>query len=165
MSGSFNFNGQRRGETVRIIVPANPKIIILPMVKMIASLAIVTFLLFAGVSGQVAFMVIGGLIILALYWLFEAILMYRGTVSIITTERIIITDQRGIWQRKISEVEVGNIQEMVTIKRGIINHLLSCGDLCFKTVGSSDCDQPVIRDVSDPYDVQQKISNLLKGEN
>lgn len=82
------------------------------------------------------------LIILALS--FAVWINYRLDVWIITTRRIIDVEQRGLFNREVSEFLIANVQDITTEVPGMIMTLLDFGDMTIQTAGEKNF---VVRDV------------------
>jgi len=69
-------------------------------------------------------------------WLYGFLLwiVYYFDVWIITSERIINIEQRGLFVRHINEVGFSRIQDITTEVSGFVATILNFGDLLFQTV-------------------------------
>lgn len=91
------------------------------------------------VIGGVGFEIADFLVALAslLLWVlfFVVFLDYYLDVWIVTNERIIDIRQKGLFRREISELPLGNVQDLTTEIAGVIPTLYDFGDLYVQTAG------------------------------
>ena len=74
-----------------------------------------------------------GLLILAL--VFAIWINYQLDVWIITTKRVIDVEQRGLFNREVSEFLIANIQDITTEVPTMISTLLGFGNMTIQTAG------------------------------
>jgi len=101
-----------------------------------------------------------------LWLLFFAIWIdYYFDVWIVTSERIINIEQKGLFTRVVSELELEKIQDVTTDVRGVIPTFLNYGHLLIQTAGERE--RFIFRNVPDPYtikDVIMKLQNELENK-
>ncbi len=159
----FSFDGLRNDETLELIIFNHPIFLIKPILK-----SFIFFWLSLGIwkyfgvsqialGTEVAVFLVGACLIS------QAFFSLKGSVALVTTQRIILRQQEGFFKRKIAEVELIKIQELAGDLNGVIQNIFGCGDLIIKTV-SGDNGQIKIKNVKDPYLAQQKISELLRSQ-
>lgn len=85
---------------------------------------------------------------------------YYFDVWIITNKRIIDIEQKGLFSRKISELELDKIQDVSAGVLGIIPTLLNYGDVHIQTAGEKD--KFNFRNISNPYKIKDLIMSLEK---
>jgi hypothetical protein len=85
---------------------------------------------------------------------------YYFDVWIVTNERIVNIEQRGLFSRGVSELELENIQDITVEVLGIIPTFLNYGDLYIQTAAEKE--RFVFHNVPDPYAIKDLIMNLQK---
>ncbi len=160
MASSYSFNGQRKDESVKLVIKASPQIFLKPGIKTIVLIAIITAISF-NFSGIYTFAADSLLVLFAAAIVVEAFLRYRISLAMVTNQRVIIVDKRGLLDQEISVVELNKIQDMSTVKKGIVKLLLRCGDVFIRTNNSQSADKITIKNVVDPYTIQQQIAVLI----
>lgn len=83
---------------------------------------------------------------------------YYFDVWIVTNQRIVNIDQRGLFSREVSELELENIQDVTTEVSGIIPTFFNYGDLYIQT--ASEKERFLFHNVPDPYAIKDLIMNL-----
>jgi len=89
---------------------------------------------------------------------------YYFDVWIVTNERVINIEQKGLFTRVVSELELEKIQDVTTDVRGIIPTFLNYGHLLIQTAAEKE--RFVFRNVPDPYavkDLVMKLQNELEN--
>jgi uncharacterized membrane protein YdbT with pleckstrin-like domain len=85
---------------------------------------------------------------------------YYFDVWIITTERIINIEQRGLFKRVISELDLSRIQDVTSDVTGFFPTLLDYGDVFVQTAGQ--IDHFVFRNIPEPGLYKDRIMLLTK---
>ncbi len=95
-------------------------------------------------------------------WLYTSLLWidYHLDIWVITTERIINIEQKGVFVRHVSELKLSRIQDITTEVGGVIPTILNYGNVHVQTAGQET--RFVFRYVSDPYHVKSEIMKLQK---
>lgn len=83
---------------------------------------------------------------------------YYFDVWIVTNKRIVNIEQRGLFIRDVSELELENIQDITTEVKGIIPTLLNYGDVFVQT--AAERERFLFHNVPDPYHVKDIVMNL-----
>lgn len=83
---------------------------------------------------------------------------YYLDVWIVTDQRIINIEQKGLFSRVVSELEMENIQDITTEVKGIIPTFLNYGNLYVQT--AAEMERFLFRNIPDPYSVKGIIMNL-----
>lgn len=115
---------------------------LLPFAALIL-LLIVTFVLISLVSDfnlspmESRIMQFGGAIFSLFIWafLFIVFIDFYLDIWIVTNERIINIEQKGLFRREISELRLEKVQDLTTEIKGIICTLFDFGDLYVQTAG------------------------------
>jgi uncharacterized membrane protein YdbT with pleckstrin-like domain len=95
-----------------------------------------------------------------LFWLISALVWvdYYFDVWIVTNERIVNIEQKGLFSRTVSELELENIQDITTDVKGVISTFLNYGNLYVQTAG--EMERFVFRNIPDPYAAKDRVMNL-----
>jgi uncharacterized membrane protein YdbT with pleckstrin-like domain len=86
---------------------------------------------------------------------------YYFDVWIVTDNRIVNIDQKGLFSREVSELELDKIQDITTDVKGVIPTFLNFGDLQVQTAAEEE--RFLFHNIPDPYDVKNIIMNLHKN--
>jgi len=85
---------------------------------------------------------------------------YYYDIWIITSERIINIEQKGMFTRKASELRFRKIQDVTTEVVGFFPTIINYGDVKIQTAGEQN--EFVFRTISDPYAIKNIIMDLQK---
>ena len=85
---------------------------------------------------------------------------YYFDVWIVTDRRIVNIEQKGLFSRIVSELELENIQDITTDVKGIIPTFLNYGNLYVQTAAEKE--RFIFRHIPDPYEVKDIIMSLQK---
>lgn len=77
----------------------------------------------------------------------------------VTNYRIIAIEQRGLFNRAFAEHLIERIQDVGSVKKGMLQTFLNFGDVEIQTAGEQK--QYIFNDVSDPEKIVQTINELL----
>lgn len=101
-------------------------------------------------------------IIMLAIWIFGFMIWidYYFDVWIITSQRIVNVEQKGLFTRKVSELRYEKIQDVTTEVNGFIPTIINYGDVHVQTAGEEG--EFLFRTVSDPYQIKNIIMELQK---
>lgn len=85
---------------------------------------------------------------------------YWLDVWIVTNERIINTEQHGLFNRVVSEVYLHQIQDITSEQKGFLGTFLTFGDVFIQTAAERERFQ--FKNIDNPDDVKIAISGLSK---
>ncbi|HOW60622.1 MAG TPA: PH domain-containing protein [Candidatus Moranbacteria bacterium] len=85
---------------------------------------------------------------------------YYFDIWIITSERIINIEQKGMFSREVSELRFQKIQDVTTKVVGFIPTVLNYGDVRVQTAGEER--EFIFLTISNPYDIKNLIMSLQK---
>jgi uncharacterized membrane protein YdbT with pleckstrin-like domain len=85
---------------------------------------------------------------------------YYFDVWIITDRRVVNIEQKGLFNRQVSELELLRIQDITTEVTGVIPTMLNYGDVFIQTAGENP--RFIFRQVSDPYGIKDTLMSLQK---
>lgn len=87
---------------------------------------------------------------------------YYFDIWIITEERIINIEQKGLFIRSMSEVKFGRIQDVTAEEKGVIPTMLDYGDVFVQTAAEKE--RFVFRKVPNPYGLKDMIMGMQKRQ-
>lgn len=159
------FFGQRTDEDVILILQRHWFVLAWPFLKGVLFIAFALILPAIGKvgfyifnSGVIAFVYIVWLIFWTSYLAYEYINWYRDRF-IITNQRIINIDQRSMFSRKVSEIELERVQDISHEINGVFAVTLNFGHVIIQSAGSKDM---AIQDIAHPAELQDIIVRLVK---
>jgi membrane protein YdbS with pleckstrin-like domain len=121
--------------------------------------AFLMFWLFAhGWWGQASF-IFG--IVVGLFILGRILFVWRKNILVITTHRVVDIDQRGFFDKTVSEVPYDQVEDVSGRIKGVLGTILRYGDLTIQT-GKGKV-EIVVSYIKQPMRVQQKINELREG--
>ncbi len=128
---------------VTIIFSVLPKITSLPpdaLPSIFSSFLLNTFLLFI--------------------WLYVFLIWvdYYFDVWIITNERIVNIEQKGLFNREVSELRFSRIQDVTSVVDGFVPTILNFGDVYVQTAAEEE--RFVFRQIPDPYTIKDMVMRL-----
>lgn len=166
----FHFKGQKEGESILLVVHRH-WFDILSQFFVVTVLFIVFLALFFYAPyffpyldefyGQKLFLFFQS-IFLVFLWFFSFILWvdYYFDVWIVTNERVVNIEQKGLFSRDVSELQLENIQDITVEVLGIIPTFLNYGNLFIQT--AAERERFLFRHVTNPYAIKDLIMNLQK---
>ncbi|OGD61925.1 hypothetical protein A2215_02205 [Candidatus Berkelbacteria bacterium RIFOXYA2_FULL_43_10] len=162
MSKEFTFNGQRPDESVEEVVKNHPYVLFFPGLKAVVLLAVpVGIFIFYGAN--IVFSVATFLCLILAFAIFaKAYYIYSASVLIVTSERILYLDQLNFFKRKIIESELNKVQDIASSTEGMVKTTLNFGDLIIRTAGAGQGNEIIIKNISDPYSIQQEITKRIR---
>lgn len=96
-------------------------------------------------------------------WLFGFLVWidYYFDIWIVTNERIVNIEQKGLFIRTTSEMRFSRVQDVSCIVNGILPTVLNFGDLHVHTAGHEDL--IIFRQVPDPYKIKEQVMKLARA--
>jgi len=159
------FPGQREDEEVVLVLFKHWYMVVTPMVKAIGiillSFAIPIWLHFAnfifsyGVTTSIYYL---WMVFWIGYMVYHYINWYRDRF-ILTTQRLINVDQRGMVNRRVAEVELDKIQNITHVIAGVFPTVLNFGTVIVQSAGANDLN---LEQVANPALLQEDITRLVK---
>jgi uncharacterized membrane protein YdbT with pleckstrin-like domain len=100
--------------------------------------------------------------LLIFVWLYSFLVWidYYFDVWIITSERIVNIEQRGLFTRRISELRFSRIQDVTSAVNGLLPTILNFGDVFVQTAAEEE--RFTFRQVGDPFAVKDEIMSLAR---
>ncbi|MBU4314891.1 PH domain-containing protein [Patescibacteria group bacterium] len=81
---------------------------------------------------------------------------------IVTTNRIINIEQRGLFSRVVSELHLNQIQDVTAETQGFLPTILSYGNVYIQTAGAKE--RFIFKMVNDPEIVKRKVTELVEQD-
>lgn len=157
MKEEFAFHGQKEGESVEEVIHNHPYVLYPTGFRSILLFCLALLIvLFFSAYWYIAIPI--GLFGFTIF--FNAFYAYKESVFVITNLRIFLIEQRGFFKRKISEVDLSKIIDMSSETQGFAKTVLKYGDLIIRTAGAKEGGDIVLKNISNPYEIQQRIANL-----
>ncbi|NTV40761.1 MAG: PH domain-containing protein [Candidatus Moranbacteria bacterium] len=99
-----------------------------------------------------------------IFWIYGFLIWidYYFDIWIITTERIVNIEQRGMFARKVSEMEYSKMQDITAEVVGFFPTIINYGDVRVQTAAEDK--EFVFRTISDPYHIKNIIFNMQKKD-
>lgn len=168
----YHFQGQRESETIiRVVhrhwfdIATHFFIVIIFIAVLFGSLSLLPLLypnwLGSGISRFTLF-IQNSLILLIWLYAFLIWIDYFFDVWIITNERVINIEQKGLFVRSVSELKFSRIQDVTSEVSGMLPTILNFGDVKVQT--ASEEEFFLFRRVPDPYHVKDIIMERLRTE-
>ena len=157
----YQFDGQRADEDVIFAIKRHLWVLAPPGFLSVGIIAVtVLLLLFFGLSYVTSFVIIALVIFFIIYG-FYIWFVYNNYLYVLTSQRIIIIEQSGLFGRKITEAELEKIQNVTVEVKGLTKTLLNFGDVILRTAGTDPT--MVLSNVENPYEIQQKVIKYCKN--
>lgn len=169
----FHFTGQRQGENILLLLHRHWFDILKQMVLVFAMilllLASLVFLpVYFPVITEVAdynrlFFFFESTFAMLIWVVFFIIWIdYYLDVWIITETRVVNIEQRSLFSRQISELELENIQDVTTEVKGMIPTFLNYGNVYIQTAAEKE--RFLFRNIPDPYHTKDLLMALQKRQ-
>lgn len=168
----YHFQGQRESETVlRVVhrhwfdIATHFFVIIFFIAMLFGSLSLIPLLYPEALGAEMfRFMLFIQNSLILIVWLYAFLVWidYFFDVWIITNERVINIEQKGLFVRAVSELKFSRIQDVTSEVSGMIPTILNFGDVKVQT--ASEEDYFLFRRVPDPYHVKDLIMERLRTE-
>lgn len=168
----YHFRGQRENEKVlRVIhrhwlnILSHFLLILVFSAILIASLFVIPLVFPEALTEQNArFFVFIENTFFIFVWLFGFLtwIDYYFDIWIITNERIVNIEQKGLFVRHISELNFFRVQDVTAVVEGLLPTVLNYGDVEVQTAGEEN--RFIFRQVPDPYHVKDMVMELSRRE-
>lgn len=168
----YHFQGQRESETVlRVVhrhwfdIATHFFVIIIFIAMLFGSLSLMPLMYPNWLGSEMfRFTIFIQNSLLLVVWLYAFLIWidYFFDVWIITNERVINIEQKGLFVRSVSELKFSRIQDVTSEVSGMIPTILNFGDVKVQT--ASEEEMFLFRRVPDPYHVKDVIMERLRTE-
>lgn len=166
----FHFAGQKDGEEVLLVVHRH-------WFNILEQMFLIVFLLFLMFSGAIylpqlfvalrnplmnSFFFFLENVFAMFIWIFFFLIWidYYFDVWVITNLRIVNIEQKGLFNRSVSEMGFSRIQDVTAEVIGIIPTFLNYGDVFIQT--AAETERFLFRQVPDPYHIKDVIMQMQK---
>jgi hypothetical protein len=169
---NLHFKGQHQGEIVKIVFRRSIFLLIAPYIFS-GILLLITFVLsiylpntMPVLQGPFLAAVFDFVIMLIILFIFYTAFLtwthYYLDAYIVTNQRVLTIDQIDFFHRKISEADIGNVQDIEVIVNGFFASILNFGDVRVQTAGA---DQRILffDDVPYPYKAKDIILKFAEA--
>lgn len=162
------FQGQREDEKIILIIKKHWFVLFWSFVKGIIFILIalalpytksIGFYIFN--SGPIAFLYLTWIVFWVSFLAYEYLNWHRDRF-IITDHRIINIDQKSLFKRKVSELELDKVQDVSHEIRGMFATALNFGDVKLQSAGSENI---VLAHIAKPAEMQDLVVKLVKEAN
>lgn len=158
---NYTFNGQRTGEEVVDIANSHPYVLYpagsRSMALLVLAVAVIVFWPKLYLIPLIIF-------VFVLFYMLNAIFSFRESILVITTGRIIAIEQKGFFNRKVSESDLSQIRGISSETGGMIRTMLKFGDIIISASGAREGGDIIVKNISNPYYYQQQITRLMSGQ-
>lgn len=169
----FHFTGQKRGEIILLLLHRHwfdilkqMAIVFLMIIALLGSLIALPmyFPIITEVSNynRLFFFFESSFAMLTWIVFFVIWIDYYLDVWIITGTRVVNIEQKGLFSRQISELELENIQDITTEVKGVIPTFLNYGDVFIQTAAEKE--RFIFRNIPDPYHTKDVLMALQKKQ-
>lgn len=155
----YHFEGQRPNERVMFVRNQHPVVLFRPTLFFIVSL-LIPYLLIRFTGGGFRLYALGLYTAPALFWIASIYYAYFNGFYILTNQRLLNINQRGFFNTQVSEAELNRIQDVSSEIAGFLQTLFKYGDVTIRT--ASNASLLILKNIGDPYNVQQAIVRALK---
>lgn len=156
---NFTFRGQRPDEEVRLVVRRHPIVFFWPLFQSTVALAFVVLILIFWGLGDFFYITAIVLILIIFSLIFKILFIYFNSFCLITNQRVINVEQKGFFNRIITETDYTKIQEVTNSTAGMIGTTFNIGEINILTAGKDS--QLTIKNIPDPYNIQQEITKNI----
>lgn len=110
------------------------------------------------------FIIFGTSIYLLFIWViyFNSWINYYLDLWLITNKQIIDVNQVDIFNRQVSKAPLFRIQDVMAECKGFFPTLLDFGNVYIQTAGSSEEERFILKQIPHPFEVANKINDLIK---
>jgi len=163
----LEFHGQKEGEEVLLVLKQNA-IVFFAMILKVVTLWLIFILLYKlsfyipwdwysyVLSAWLWVAIVGSLYMFATRWY-----TWANTVYLLTNDRVLSVEQKGWFNRVISEATLGNILFISHKVEGPMQTMFNFGSIHIRASGVVE-EEIVLRNVTDPYEAQQEIVGAQK---
>lgn len=160
---NLHFPGQHKGEQVKIVFRRSMFFLIVPYifnVLLLAGALIIASVLPNNIPilqdpfiGSIFDFIITLIIVFIFYTSFLTWTHYYLDAYIVTNQRVLTIDQIDFFHRKVSEADIGNVQDIEVVVKGFFSNTLNFGDVRIQTAGA---DQKTLFFDNIPYPYKAK---------
>ncbi len=114
-------------------------------------------------SYRILFLFVENVFLLAI-WVYSFLIWvdYYLDIWVVTSERIINIEQKGLFIRRVSTAEYEKIQDITVEVKGFLQTVINYGDVRIQTAG--ELENIIFRHVSNPYQLKNLLVKLQKDK-
>jgi uncharacterized membrane protein YdbT with pleckstrin-like domain len=155
----YHFHGQRANEHILLVRNQHP--IVLGRVSLLSLVSLVLpYLIIRFTGGKFESYTLAIYVFIVLFYIAYHLYGYRNSISVLSNERILSILQKGFFNRRIVEAELDRIQDVSSDIKGIMQTSFGFGDVTIRTASKDSL--LMLKNIGDPYDVQQAIVRAQK---
>lgn len=167
----FHIPHHLKGEKIILLLRRHPFIILSKIITWaVAAILPLIFYLLMGktLAGLFSNELFSPLVVLftSIYYLYIWLFAFHGFVDyyldvwIVTNERIVNIEQKGLFARVVSEQRLYRVQDVTSELKGFFSTLLDFGTVYIQTAGEQQ--RFVFKQVPSPYNVARKINKIVE---
>lgn len=167
----FYIPHHKKGEKIILLLRRHPFIILVKIAfwAVVAILPPIFYLIFKEVLGNIfSSELLAPIIVLftSTYYLYVWLFVFHSFVDyyldvwIVTNERIINIEQKGLFARIVSEQRLYRVQDITSELKGIFPTMLNFGTVYVQTAAEKQ--RFIFKQIPDPYNVARKINRLVE---
>lgn len=168
--GRFHFQGQHENEQILMVIHRHWFNIVVHLIVvfflslfLLGSLSFFPFLFPEAVTnGSAPFFTFAQNTLLIFLWLYGFLVWidYYFDVWVVTNERIVNIEQKGLFNRHISELRFSRVQDVTASVDGLIPTMLNFGDVYVQTAAEQE--RFIFRQVGDPFKIKDRVMTLSR---
>jgi uncharacterized membrane protein YdbT with pleckstrin-like domain len=144
------------GESIVVDTRTHPKALILPLLVLVLTMAVATFLDRQTDNGVVGLVIWVLALLVLLWWVLRPFLDWLTATYTITTKRLITRE--GLVSRKGHDIPLARISD-VAYDQGVLDRMLGCGTLVVSDASTHGSVR--LHDIPDVEQVQRRLTELL----
>ena len=144
------------GESVVLDLHPHGKVIVLPVVELLAALVLAGFLLAQDFGATTNWVIGGATLLLTLVFFVWPLLKWRTTHFVVTTERVVM--RSGVLARSGRDIPLQRVND-VSFEHTFFERLLGCGTLVVESAGERG--QVTLGDIPKVEKVQRTVYELV----
>ena len=144
------------GESIVVDTRTHPKALILPLVVLVITMAVATYLDRQTSNGVLGLVVWVLALLVLLWWVLRPFLDWLTATYTITTKRLITRE--GLVSRKGHDIPLARISD-VAYDQGVLDRMLGCGTLVVSDASTHGSVR--LHDIPDVEQVQRRLTELL----
>jgi uncharacterized membrane protein YdbT with pleckstrin-like domain len=144
------------GESIVVDTRTHPKALILPLLVLVLTMAVATFLDRQTDNGVVGLVIWVLALLVLLWWVLRPFLDWLTATYTITTKRLITRE--GLVSRRGHDIPLARISD-VAYDQGVLDRMLGCGTLVVSDASTHGSVR--LHDIPDVEQVQRRLTELL----
>ncbi|PIZ57095.1 hypothetical protein COY23_01895 [bacterium (Candidatus Torokbacteria) CG_4_10_14_0_2_um_filter_35_8] len=145
-------------EEVIAVIRKHPICLAKPIFVLIFFLVLISFFLKFFLASLAGFIILLVILCILLGYSLSHFLLWYFDIFLVTNQRLIDIDQKGIFRKEISETSLDKIQDVTYEVNGIINTIFGLGSVKVQNAGSKSVIE--IQSTRNPRAIQELISSL-----